>query len=397
MAFATPATTLLADIDTHNVTRFLLEPALNYDNILQSGPLTPFRIESNVKDKLKMLHLKKPKFNLQPKTDCDTWKPSIRYDLKPNEIGVCDFELMGEQCADEFDSGTLRNLQGDDVFDPTGSPELSAMDRAMLLQLRQGISDDLYRIGWFADADFGTGSYPWGTIDLQGMGYDPKVIEFMQAMMRNCDGWWSELYGRAQSTDPNRKIIKFDSNDGTADGNATNPNNIADFLKDMLMGSPLVLRNWNKARPRSEWPVFMLQPGLYNSYIEYLEAKGTEKAHMMEVVGEDGSSVGVYTFRGYPVLEVADWDSFDNEVGLFDATTGMSKKQRAIFTVRENLTIAHGYGALDSNPSSGLMIQKSPLLKDKQKVWTHMALRIGFGLAHNHLISISYNSSDTYQ
>jgi hypothetical protein len=392
MAMAVMSESVILDLDTHNTHEFLVAPTIEYDNILQSGPLKPYFIKGGVKDKYKWSHLEKPKYNFQPNRGCE-WEPRVAFNLYSNETAVCDFEIMSEQCYDDFNEGCLRNLQpsGNEVTSTTGTSTLSAIQRAMLSLVREGMVDDIYRIGWFSDPTFGTGSYGT-TIDLSGLtaAEEENLIE----MLQHCSGWWFQLEVRSQSTDPKFRVVRLDTNDGTAAGNYMNPANITKLFENAVNFSSAKLRMWKRSMPLAQRPIFLLQTGLFNAFMAYLEAKGQEPAYQLIVNGTPVD--GVYSWRGYVVAEVPEWDLFDMETGVWNTSLGYSNKQRFIFTAQENLCIAHDIGTLAGRPGSGLVIQESPLLIHKRKTWTWSALRIGFGIAHNELITVGWNSDTDF-
>ena len=352
-----------------------------------------YKVLPAVKGKAKMLHLHKPKNNLQPKQACSAWNPNINFRTTGNEIDTCSFEVNGEQCADEFDIGCLRNLQaaGSMVNDMRASAQLDAMMMAMVLTLREGISDDVYKTAWFGDVRFGTDEYA-GFLDLSKMEC-PEDKDKAVAMLTHCEGWWAELMARTVEIDPNRRVNAVDTNDGTAAGNATNPANIVQFLNELVfVKSDPLLQYWGR-RQGEMGSVILLQRELYRAYIEYLQSAGCQNDCMLIVNGTPVQ--GAYTYQGYPVIEVPEWTMFDLEFGGMDAN-GRSRNARAVFTARENLCIATDTDELAGFAGAGLMIEKSPHLRDKGKYEMYAGYKFGFGIAHPRLITIGYNSSDVF-
>ena len=213
-------------------------------------------------------------------------------------------------------------------------------------------------------------------------------------MLEHYNGWWSEIKARVPLASEFGRVRYVDTNDGTADGNATDPANIADYLRQMRYSAHPILQFWNLDRPKSEWPVYLLQRGLFDALIRYYESLGTEESHRLIVEGI--SIPNATTFEGYPVLMIPEWDMFDYETGNTLAASGQSKKQRAIFTASMNLCGVAHTNSLEGKPESALRIEKSPLLKDKGKSWMYASLGIGFGVAQPVLMVAGYNSSDTY-
>lgn len=386
--------TILLDLDTHDVNALILEAAFNYENIWQQTTGV-YKVVIG-KSKLRMTHLSRPGNNLQPKTSCKNWNPTVSFNLRPDEISACEFELNGEQCLDEFDQGCLRNLKpAADIITKDEGMEITAMELAMAMQLRKGLKDDAYKIGWFADEDFRADAAA-GVYDLSGMTVGEQ--EKITAMLEHCNGWWTELIARTTETDRFGKVILLDSNDGTAAGNALNPSNIVGFLDDMYLNSDPILRFWNRDKPQSEWPFYMLSPDLFHALLEYYRSIGQYDQRTFVM---NGMAVpGMTTFNGYPVMEVPEWLMFDFETGKINtagAYAGKSLKQRAVFTAKENLTaLAHATSLEGDFAGSSFVIQKSPVLKDKGARYMYGAWGMGFGIAAPVLCTIGINSSESY-
>jgi len=378
---------ILLDLDVHDANALVLEPAFNYDNIFQRN-LNLYKFEIG-KTKFRMTHMSRPTNVLQPKTGCDDWNPTVNFSLRPYEIGSVEYELMGQQCPDEFDAACLRNLK--DSADETErlSADINAIEMAMAMQTRRGLVDSIFKIAWFGNTNFGA-EVTAGAYDLSNLPLKERVK--LTDMLEHHNGWWSEIKARVALTSEYGKVRYVDTNDGTADGNATDPANISDYLKQLRNSAHPILQFWNIDRPQSEWPVYFLQKGLFDALISYYQSLGTEIAHRLIL---DGLPMpNATTFDGYPVIMMPEWDMFDYETG--NIANGMSKKQRAIFTAGQNLTgIAHT-SSLEGLPGSALRIQKSPIIKDKGKTFMYASLGIGFGIAQPILMTVGYNSSDTY-
>lgn len=364
-----------------------LEPALRYENPMQNA-LGLFKIITRVKDKVKMTHLDTPENVLQPKSNCKTWNPNLSIPYRTDDLTVCSFEMMGEQCADDFDNGCLRNLQGagNMVNDMNGTQELTELQAAALLLYRDAIINDLYQIVWFGNADFNTPDDPWAP-NLSHMDVDNRVK--MENKLRHCQGFWVEILER-NALDPNEPgyVRAVDTNNGTVAGNATLPANIVAFLQTMIDRSHITLRYWKRSKPNAQRPVFMLQSRLYSAYLTYLMTTGTEQSQMLLVNGTPVE--GIYMYKGYPVVETAEWDMYDVKTGA------EGKNERAIFTALENLTIGIDVASLAEYQNSAIVVWKSPDIRDKGLVVYYAAFRLGMRVAYPNLITVGFNSSEVF-
>jgi hypothetical protein len=349
----------------------MIEPALNYENTLQHR-LGVYEVITG-KDKAVMNHLSKPTNVLQPKSNCNTWNPTVNFSLRANEIEVSDYEVNGEQCTDEFMKGCKRNLLGyqeDSLYWDRGSASgLDQMQTAMVQTLAQGLVDSWYKTAWFSDTKFNdTGHHLETIMSLEAnSGLPAAEITKLQNMLRVRNGIWSEIRAYVAAG-----LMKYvDSNDGTSGGNALKPANITGYLKDLKLNSDPLLRFWGYGANQTniQRPFYLLQAGLFQQFKDYLISLGTEQSHRLVI---DGIPVpGVYEWDGHVVMAVPEWTMFDNELGLIDSTTGYSKVQRAIFTVPQNITLIANMKSLEGFSGSGLIIQQSTDIIHKGKKWMY--------------------------
>ena len=390
MGSVTGATTILLDINANNAQQFLLRPAVEFDNVLNQNGLGVYHVMPGVKDKVRMLHLSDPQNSLQPKKNCKTWNPTLSQQLDPSEISTTSFELMGEQCTDEFDASCIRNLMGagNEINNLGATGELDAVQMAMLMSLRRGLKRDIYKISWFGDTTFNTGDYDYD-VDIN-LGSDEK--DKFQKMMRARNGWWSELRARVAEGTMN----SIDTNDGTANGNATNPSNIKGFLQDLKARAKHELLFWNLDRPQTEFPVILLQYGLWQAYKDYISSLGSTIPDAYQFFQNGEPVPGVLAFDGSPVGLVPEWTLFDKEIGQINPSTNKSYYQRALYVAQGNLTVATDVEDITNRPGSGLVIEQSTRIADKGIKWLYMAMKIGAGIAHDALAVPGWNSSKSY-
>lgn len=395
MATTTPPNTNILNLDLPNSNRWFIEPTLAYGNPLSGitdGGL--FHVEMG-KDKMDMTHLQKPRFNLQPKTNCKGWNPTVRYGLRADQVAVTDYEVNGEQCNDEFDRACARNLQGwqDDRLFASQNPGFSPIQAALILTLRESLVDDVYRTVWFSDTAFNTADYVHNAeLDLGNAELSEEERTRLTAMMNQQEGVWKEIRAYAAGG----QIRYVDSNDGSgASYNALDPANIVDFLKELKKQSTQKLRQFGRGVNSSvaTRPYYLLQSGLYEAYLEYLRNMGTEMSHQFIIEGQPVP--GVYMFDGHLVLEVPEWSMWDEEIGMMSTVHGNSMNQRAIFTVPGNITLLANAKSLPGFANQGLIVQQSTQVRDKGATWMYYNIGLGASIAHPELMTVGFNSNKT--
>lgn len=388
---------ILLDLNTCDATSLVLEPSLSYDNILQRN----FNIYKFVtgKNRWKMLHLNKPSNMLQPKTSCDEWNPNINFKLRPHELETCEWEINGEQCPDAFDEDCFRNLKAapGEAARFTSllglKPEYQALELAMMMRVREGLTDDIFKVAWFGNVNFSE-IVEAGNYDLSHK--SPKEIASLTRMMENCNGWWSEIKARAHLKDGDYGKVRYvNTNNGTAQGNAMNPSNIKAYLDRMKSIAHPILGLWNLKMARSEWPCYFLQKGLFDALVTCYESQNCLQDCSLIY---DGLPVpGATTYKGHPVFMMAEWTMWDYETGAMDPNTGYSKHQRALFSAKENLCGISNMMNIDGRVGSTLVIERDPSLKAKGKKYIYGCIGLGFGIAQPILMVAGWNSSFDYK
>lgn len=367
-----------------------VKPSAEHRNPLLPGGGELMKVEGQ-KHEYKMLHLTTPKHVLTPETNCKSWNPSTKSWIQGNKITCAYYEVNEELCGDEFTASCMHNIssRGGDIARvmSLSNQTISPLVGALVVGLQTAIGSSLFRIGLFSDPNFGEAGY-WANsvLELSKHNSQDQVTRFKSQMQKQ-EGVWTQIRRRAGID-----INYVDTNNGTAGGNATLPANIDDFLNDLVSKSKPVLRFWRDYTGQS--PVIVLQDGLFKAYRDYLISQGTEEAHRIIVEGF-APNHRMYWWNDYVVMRDANYDIFDYEAGMFDESTGLSKVQRAIFTVPQNLCLITNVRPA-GNVVDGLVIQPSPLAREKGKIDMIMRLGIGGGITHGDLITVGYNSSFTY-
>ena len=378
------------DLPVEQASELYLEPALVDSNPLQNQ-FNMFRIITG-KTKARMTHMQVNENNLQPKAPCGVWNPTPRFGLRPEEIQVTDYELNGEQCPDEFDVACLREMRrplGEGTI-PTfgGTPYMDKFKAAMIRLLARSLGNDIYKVVEFSDVNIrekvAAGFY--GELPYPN---DPAARERMFVMLEQQNGIWSEIEARVRSTNDRARIGYVDTNDGSAAGNATRPENVTDFFDEMIAQASPELQGWyDQTSPGTGKPFFRVSGNIFQAYKSYLRSMNTEMAHRMII---EGTAVrDALEYDGYAVLHISEWDKFDGTMGRRGSIA------RAQFTVSENMTILANMNGTDAQPGSGLVVQQSPLLKDKGIFWMYADYGLGMGIAQPELMVAAYNSSTTF-
>lgn len=374
-----------------------LEPAVNANNPLQNAlGLWEWAMG---KDKHRMLHLSVNRNNLQKRTNCSTWNPTVSAGMRGETIEVTDFELNGEQCPDEFEVGYMRELSqplGSATTYFRGTAEQQALQAAIVRGLSRNLSDDIYKILYFGDKNL------QARIDAGVYGDDPYPSDPVQRaqmihMLSQMDGIWTEIEARTRATGQG-SIRYVSTNDGTIAGNAMRPENVVEYFKSLKAAASPQLKRWrDQTNQVFQKPVFLVQDGIFEAYKEYLRTQNNTIGHQFILDSEPVEDV--LRFDGHLVILVPEWEMHDAEMGRISSdgqNIGYSNNQRALFTVLRNFTGVANMTGIEADTSNALVVQQSPLIQDKGKTYMYAAYGFGVGVAQPDLVVAGYASSATY-
>lgn len=384
----------ITQLQTNEAQELLVKPALRHSNPFAAGGDGNKLVKtiSGVHE-YKPLHMDVPDDVLIPQTGCEVWNPSAAAYVTSDKIQCEYMEVNKTLCGDEFIAKCLHNIASKkkEITDlMVNQKNLTPITASLVLGLKAAIGSSVFKMGWFGDPNIGTSSYHSADfVDYAHRRSSDQRARFLTMMQQN-EGIDTLLRRRAG----NKQVAYVDTNNGTATGNATLPTNIDDFLVEMRLKSSDVLQYFDQYAPGAGMPGYWLQGGLWNAFMKYLKSlPGGSDNHRFIV---DGTPVpGVYEFDGYPVVKWNDPDMFDTSMGL-KGDNGHSLNQRAIFAAPNVPTLITNLNDANGITGQGLLIQESPLIREKGRTDMYMSLGVGSGIAHNELITYAFNSDTDY-
>jgi hypothetical protein len=155
----------------------------------------------------------------------------------------------------------------------------------------------------------------------------------------------------------------------------------------MLAKRKTILKLYKKGKLINDKPLFLVSPSIFAGYKSDLKKKfvNTWKSFELMVKGANDAQV-VYglEYDGYAVVEVDEWDAWDERVN-------QQNVQRAIFTARRNLTIATDVATVAGMGGISLSATSNPLdVKTIGKTDVRATYKMDSGIANNDLIVVAY-------
>lgn len=376
MGNVSPQVTLNAGYSLESARELVLKPVFTSDSVLArvatAANLDILDVAYNVKEKRKFKRIGKMGPVLKGRTNCNTWNPSPVLTSVDSEFSVYPFELEAEMCADEFE-GVWENIRGaGNNMNLTEGELAGQLEQALVLRLREGMTNDLNRMAWFSETAFAT-THATGLAKL-----DISTKTTLEDQCSKFNGFWPTIETRVTAS----QIGYVDTYDG-ATNYATSANIVA-FLRAMLDAASEELL----AFVDQDQAFMLVSRPLLEAYRSYLQGLGTEMANQFLVDGKPMRNV-LY-FEGIPVVAVPEWSLFDRLVD----TDGGKGKNRAILTVSGNLQVGTDVATTASlGNGQGLLIYQDPAPSAKGRTEMYAGIRLGTGIAYNDLIVAAYNSN----
>ncbi len=326
-------------LNEDEISTLLLTPAFSSESPLSGN----FSVLRNVKVDATMHKLNRPKRFLQSNDNCG-FTPKGKMQLTSRKITVARMKVNLQFCVDELFDTCLERITGagNDIKKMDSTKALKALKAAMMEQVQQGLIDDIFAVAYFGKVT--------NTIS------DADLQSFFALM----NGIWEDIF--ADVTAGNTPAQTGVS------GSALSSGDSVDLFDDTYGDSKLPLKKFKK-----NFLVYNVTSTVYENYLAYLQALGTEMANQLII---DGVQVGL-KYNGIPVIEHPEWDDIlVNEYGL-------TLPHRVQLTVQGNDTLATDI----SGESTSLRVYSDI---DEEFIKIKGELRLGAREAHPELNSVAY-------
>lgn len=326
---------------------FMLEPVF-----VPESPLSSFALMPDVKYTKKMYTLRKPGFILQQNTGCG-WNASGTMTLEPETLHVGRLKSNIEQCTDEFFGSILEETvpgSGLDIEQMNSTPDGRTIMAGLRKHIADATTDNIYRLAWMnAYSNDGNTTVPTRYNTILKSVADDHVLRGILQLADYYEGL------------PNG-TTKLST---TYSGSALTTTEVEALLKGLYENQPIELRNIP-----DNLKTFKVTTEVYYRWQEYLEAKGTEESHRIQVNG-----MPFLTYRGI-IMERQDIV----EQELEDADQfNISDVHWAALTVQGNFVLGTDVNSLDN--------QVRVWFDEQDELWKYRTkFKMGMGIAHPELL-----------
>jgi hypothetical protein len=213
--------------------------------------------------------------------------------------------------------------------------------------------------------------------------HDQQTIKYSASNFGRT-GWVSKLDNMVAGFNPNgyaqhfHQIADADVNNGKYIGS------VEQLFEDMIDASSHEMQEMIDS---DEPPVFMVSSAVYKKYVEELKNLGTAIEYLELKTG--GITRNAVMYDGIPVVKT-------NEFDVFGRNTG-KERMRAILTAQQNIIILSKVTPVQNDvfkEEAGLIVQKSPIVRDKGRVDVFANSSVGAGYVEYKLVTYARSNEN---
>jgi len=320
------------DLRSERANEMFLKPIFLSDNILNNLWM---RVMTNVKQDATMFFAGGLSQIIKKNTSCK-WAPKGKMEITQRPIVTMKHEVQLSLCTDEFWNTCLEWATGneEDIFTLDDEETGRVIRDAWIARVQQGIVNDMFDLGFFADTD--------------------SVLEFYQQN----NGWFKAIDADIAAGNTPAAVP-------TGSGSPLAPGDSVDIFDAMIAQQTAVFK-----KMPGNTKVLMVSDSIYQNYKQFLGSQPLESSFM---ILQEGLQERIPLYCGIPVVCCPQFDEFDN------VTSGGTDVHRALLTFGQNLTVATD--VRDSSTRFSLEFFR------RTKEWDiESYFRLGFNVAHPELV-----------
>lgn len=325
-----------------------------------------------------------PKHLLTARKNGCTWDPKGGVRLQIDEFPTCAVEYDGQQCPDAFYGTCFERLFTPGSNTPlTDSAEAQAVLRELLERIYLGLGNSFFNLYNFANHPIieqvnTSGTYSVDTVQWTDY-YDQQMSGECGGLITQIDALkeveqYAAYYNLQIATGASGVNLTTNKYDG----------DITELFRTLEdSASPelkIAINQGVNVNGRTFYPVVLLTDSEFQAYKKYLTdmAPGNELAYRYMLEMEDGTTRLMKNVLVWENLPVIRWEANTE----FDAITGVKSHRAAI--------VAPGSWGVLSNVEdvsnrlfngTGLIVQESPLVKDKGMIYMTTTFRWGAAIS----------------
>jgi hypothetical protein len=306
-----------------------------------------------------------------------TWNPKGGVTMQVDTFPTCPIEYNGEQCPDVWFDNCFERLFAPGNDDMASTAEGQALLEEMLRNINVALGNSFFMLSEYAahplitsvntSANYAVPETEWDDF------YDQMTSGTCGGVVTQLDALKTAGY-RGYTTD-----VPVNTTTGAFSGtfstlydavyDSASPDLKTAVDNGIVMNDGMV-----------RYPIVLATSEVYRSLQSYINslAPGNQLAYTYQITGMDSTTGLTWNTLKWNGLPVVKWEG----AAEFDAITGTKQHRLAIVAPGNFGVLANIDGLPDLQyRGMGLVIQKSPLLRDKNKYFMRNQLRWGAGIA----------------
>ncbi|MGL4640875.1 MAG: hypothetical protein ACRCVX_14220 [Shewanella sp.] len=322
-----------------------------------------------------------------------SWNPKGGLRMNVDEFNTCAIEFDGEQCIDTFYGTCFEALfgSGNASREFGSTPEGQRILIKMMQKIYQGLGNSFFDLYHFAN-------HPLiKTANIESF-YTAGVeawADYVDQMINDeCGGLVTQLDALAAEGNPYYSAKIPDADINVSKRKYTG--DVIDLLNSVRERASYNLRamcdNGMMVDGANRMPAYLVTDDVFNAYKDWIRAKaGTnELAYRYTIEGMDGTTNLMRNVLMIDSMPIVRWSACSN----FDAITGAYSTRVALVSPQVFGVLSDVSGIQQSQfEGMGLVMQQSPLLKDKGKIYMTTGFRWGAGIADTDFVCMASNVS----
>ena len=309
--------------------------------------------------------------------ECD-WNPKGKIYFGSDKIRTCEYELNMTECFEEIDKCLKFLKRNNGTFPIVGDTPLAAEGRALwnavLDAIFLGKGNDFADIVAYANHPNIVAANAAGYWTGNGMTTEEWGNWHEQQTDNDCDGHLTQIDNLKNAGYENLNIDLGNYNQGSK----TYEDSAIALFERQLSALPTELKLARKRGAANRGLVFKVHPAIFRKYRSEIMDKYKALPDFVRFLVDGQTSLlsdsnNVLRYEGIPVICMDEWE-------LFDETTGI-QNPRSLLALTGAFLIGWGFQELPRHNGSGVVIQSSPLLRDKGRTDIFARMEVGMGLA----------------
>lgn len=333
--------------------------------------------------KAEFISFSTPRHLFSSRKDGCTWNPKGGVRIGIRKFPTCPIEYDGEQCPDAFYGTCFERIfgTGNNARDLMATAEGQAIMSQLLTRVMQGLGNSFDELYNYANHPLISLANTAGTYKAGTKEWTDYVD---QQMSGECGGLITQL-----DELKSKGIAGFTLELPVSGTGAFSGSFVTELEKLKAQASAelqAMMQNGLQVNGVTRYPIIFATAEVFNSYKNYIKSlAGTnELAYRYMLEGADGTTKMMANVLVYDNMPIVMWEA----PGAFDALVG-TRQHRLAIVAPGAFGVLHDVDDLQQFAGMGLVLQQSPLLKDKGKIYMTTTLRWGAGIAGTALCAMS--------